>query len=147
MKRKWSFDENTGVASYSLFIDGREFTDTAACAEVDREFMSEKTGLTIASQRAKIKYLNHKCQNDLKPRIAALKQYYYSINMSKQFNDKSYEAKMLYRQIEGLEEELAATKTLLAQAKQDLDLYLTQKNSFYTALKRMRELRDKIENN
>lgn len=58
--------------------------------------MSEKTGCEIAFRRAKIEVLKS-YRDELKIKLEALRQLYYSMNQSNKFNEKSYENKMLQR--------------------------------------------------
>lgn len=139
---KW--DPETGVAS-CILIDGENiFIGTATCAPEDRDMMSEKVGYHIAQYRAQISYLKHVRDNVLKPRLAALKQLYFSINQSKDFNDKSYETKMLRRQIYLTDSDLTIIKEDLAELKLELKTYLEEKAKFY---KKVRENRNKGKNN
>ena len=139
---KW--DPETGIASCILIDGDNIFIGSATCAPEDRDMMSEKTGYHIAQYRAQISYLKHVRDNILKPRLAALKQLYFSINKSKHFNDKSYETKMIRRQIYMTSSDLDLIKEDLADLKQELNAYLTEKGKFY---KRIRENRQKDKNN
>ena len=78
-------------------IDGPKSVDLQLVFEPiwDQDMMSEKTGCEIANRRAEIMVLKGYVKNELKPRLRALKQLYYSMNRSKYFNEKSYENKML----------------------------------------------------
>lgn len=140
----FEWDPETGTAS-CILIDGENiFIGSATCAPEDRDMMSEKTGYHIAQYRAQISYLKHLRDNVLKPRLAALKQLYFSINKSKYFNDKSYETKMIRRQIYMTSSDLDLIKEDLAELKQELNAYLEEKGKFY---KRIRENRQKDKNN
>lgn len=139
---KW--DPETGVAS-CVFLDGDNiFIGSATCAPEDRDMMSEKTGYQIALYRMQINYFKHLRDNVLKPRLAALKQLYFSMNKSKYFNEKSYETKMLRRQIYMTSSDLDLIKEELAELKQNLKTYIEEKGKFY---QRVRENRLKDKNN
>jgi len=96
--------------NYTIYYKNKEFTGTATCAPEDYNYFSSTTGEIIASSRALIKYLRYVRDNEVKPGYQALKQLYYSMSHSKHFNSKSYEAKMLFRQLRIKEEELEGIK-------------------------------------
>lgn len=100
MKNKpiFTWDESTGTASCILSDGEKIFTGFANCHPEDNDMCSEKTGCEIALRRAKINALKD-YRNEVKVRLSALNQLYYSMNRSKYFNKKSYENKMLQRQI------------------------------------------------
>lgn len=77
----YKFHEDTGIASCMLKINNKSYYGTAICHSDDRDFMSEKVGFTIAEARARIEYLIDKREEE-KIALAALKQFYYSINCS-----------------------------------------------------------------
>lgn len=139
---KW--DPESGTATCVLTDGQNIFLGIATCGPDDRDMMNEKTGCQIAMQRAKIDYLKHIRDNELKPRLSALKQLYYSINQSKYFNEKAYETKMLCRQIYLTKSDLNMIKDEITQTKQELKLYLEEKGKFY---QRVREQRQKDKNN
>lgn len=123
--------------------DGKKtFYGAASCHPADEDMKSEKTGCEIALRRAKIKYYRY-YRDSLKERLAALKQFYYTINRSKQFNEKSYENIMLQRQIRMIELDLATAREMIAGEEQDLRLYITEKDKFYNQIRKQRERRQK----
>ena len=139
---KW--DPDTGTATCILTDGHNIFVGIATCSPEDQDMMNEKTGCHIAQFRAEIDYLIHIRDNELKPKLAALKQLYFSINKSSHFNEKSYETKMLRRQIYLINSDLNAVKEELTQVKEDLKFYLQEKENFY---KKVRENRLKVKNN
>lgn len=72
--------------------------------------------------------------------MRTLKQFYYSINQSKQYNENSYENSMLQRSIRRTTSDLAATKQELVTAKQNLKGYIDGKDELH---KKLRTARDK----
>ena len=100
---------------------------------------SEKTGCEIANRRAEIMVLKGYVKNELKPRLRALKQLYYSMNRSKYFNEKSYENKMLQSQIRVIKNELDTTNQIIAELEYDLSRYLDEKDKFYKKIRHLRE--------
>lgn len=90
------WEENIGLASCTLTDTyDRKYIGTSICHPDDLDMMNEKTGCEIAHRRAEIMMLKGYVKNELKPRLRALKQLYYSMNRSQYFNEKSYENKML----------------------------------------------------
>ena len=96
---KFIYDAETNESLCILTDNDNIFVGTASLHPDDAEFASEKFGLGVAHLRASIKALQHYRNNELKPKLKALKQLYYSMNKSKKFNEKSYENIMLQRQI------------------------------------------------
>lgn len=127
----YSFDDKTGVSYCSIFEYGLEFTGIAVCHPDDRDMLSERTGCEIANRRAYIHLLCHERDNIIAPQLKALKQLYYSINKSKNFNKKGYAEKALYRHVRMLEHDLTAIKAEIATEKQSLTDYINGKEKFY----------------
>ena len=109
--------------------------------------MSKLTGQTIAEYRATIKYLQFIRDCELQPQLKALKQLYYSMNHSKYFSPKSYEAKMLYRQINILQEDLKENKYLIDFTKAQLEAYIVGKEHDHQQLREFFKKRELVEDN
>ena len=109
------FNEEEGLTTAIIDYKGFSFTGRACCNPEDR--FSEYIGGTLAEIRATQKYLQFIRDNEIKPQLQALKQLYYSMNKSKKYNPKSYEAIMLQRQIRQREDDLEAVKEYLSQNK------------------------------
>ena len=82
--------------------------------------------------------MEHICDNEIKPKIAALKQLYYSMKHSTQFNPHSYEAKMLYRQIKYHEEDLNNMKMAIKDTKVRINKFIKDKEKLYNKLRENR---------
>ena len=136
----WSQEEKCAVCAISDGI--HTFYGTAYCDPEDEDMMSEKTGCEIAYRRAKIKVLRHS-KNQLKERLAALNQLYYSMNRSKHFNEKSYENKMLQRQIHFIKNDLTTVKEMITTEEKNLRDFIESKDVFY---KKVRARRQKVKN-
>ena len=130
-KVTYIFDDKTGVGYCSIFEYGLEFTGIAVCHPDDRDILSERTGCEIANRRAYLELLYHERDNIIAPQLKALKQLYYSINKSKNFNKKGYAEKALYRHVRMLEHDLTAIKAEIATEKQSLKDYINGKEKFY----------------
>lgn len=138
----FSWDEETGMASCILTDGQKYYTGFAQCHPEDTDMKGEKTGCEIALKRAKINALRG-YRDELKTKNAALKQLYFSMNNSKHFNEKSYENRMLQRQIRMINFDLATTKEMIVTEEQNLRTYLSEKDNFY---KKIRLNRKKVKN-
>ena len=141
----WSKD--TGIALATIFYKQYEFTGEAQCHPDDQDMMSKLTGQTIAEYRATIKYLQFVRDCELQPRLKALKQLYYSMNHSKYFDPKSYEVKMLYRQINILKEDLKENKYLIDLTRANLKTYIATKERDHKQLREFIKKRDLAKDN
>lgn len=141
----WS--EDTGTAFATIFYKNYTFTGEACCHPDDKDMMSKLTGQTIAEYRATIKYLRFIRDCELQPQLKALKQLYYSMNHSKHFNPKSYEAKMLYRQINILKDDLKENKYLIDFTKKELEAYLITKERNHQQLREFLKKKELAEDN
>lgn len=144
---QYLWNENTGTAFATIFYQNYTFTGEAQCHPDDRDMMSKLTGQTIAEYRATLKYLRFIRDCELQPQLKALKQLYYSINRSKYFDPKSYEAKMLYRQMSLLKEDLKENKYLIDLTKAQLEAYLIGKEHDHQQLREFLKKRELAENN
>ena len=131
------YDEDSKI-TYCYITDEKErmYIGTAICHEDDIDMLSWRTGEEIAYRRARMDYLRGRRDSELKPRLAALKQLYYSMKHSSKFNPHSYENCMLQRQIRLLEFDLATIKEELANSQKYLKDYINGKDKVY---KRIRE--------
>lgn len=140
----YSWNEESGEAVCILTDGINPFIGIARCHPDDKDMMSEKAGLEIAEMRAQINFWRHIRDNELKPQLKILTDFYKSICQSKHFNENSYETKMLRRKIHEISLDLTAVKNELALLQEDLISYLKQKDIFYN---RIRENRKKAELN
>lgn len=138
----YNWDEETGEAFCTIFntVRGRDrlYTGTAFTHPDDADMKSELVGEQIAEWRAHIKMLQDYMINEIEPGLAALKQLYYSMNRSKNFNPKSYEAKMLFRQIRIKEDDLAFCKQAIANTKHYIKEYIDRKDKNYQLIRKNR---------
>lgn len=135
----WIWDEENHKATCIITNEkGKDFFGVAFCHPDDLDMESPKTGQEIAFYRAKIEYLRDLRDSDLKPRLAALKQLYYSMKHSKQFQPKSYENRMLQRQIRLIKFDLDTTNEIIAVEQQRLKRYIGEKDKFYHSIRRQR---------
>lgn len=135
----YHWNEQTGCAICKIVDEeGREFIGMAMTHDADKDFQSEKTGQTIATYRALIKYLQSVRRDILRPQLAALRQLYYSMNRSKHYNKHSYEARMLWRQIKIKEEDIKTVTLEIDSYKKLLRNFIADKEQFYIATRKRR---------
>lgn len=144
---EYTWSERYGTATCTLFYKNYEFTGVANCHPDDQDMMSKLTGQTIAEYRATLQYLRFIRDCELQPQLKALKQLYYSMNYSKYFDAKSYEATMLYRQINHLTEDLKENKYLIDLTKSQLEAYLTTKERDHKQLRDFLKKKELAEDN
>ena len=133
------WDEETGYASCTIIDDkGRNFIGKAYVHPDDRDFCSEKTGCHIAMMRACIKYLQSVKRDELKPKLAILKQLYYASNRSKEHSPRSYESKMLYNHIKMIESDIQEVNLQIHNYKTALHEFLSDKEHFYQFTRKKR---------
>ena len=102
----YSYDATSGIAYCEIRAYGQTFQGTAFAHPDDMDLSSEKTGCQIAGWRAYIQLLCYERDHIITPQLEAYNQLYYSMNRSKHFDKKSYEAKMLYKAIKRDEADL-----------------------------------------
>lgn len=132
------WNEETGTATVNIFYNDKIFTGVAQCHADDMDFCSSKTGFYIAESRAAIALYQYR-RDELKQQLAALNQLYYTMNKSTHFNPKSYEATMLWRQINFVKADLANIKIMITRLKEDLREYLRLKEELRTKLRKNRQ--------
>ena len=140
---KFTWYEATGTTICEI----NNIRTTAQCHPDDRDFMTRRVGEEIAAARAEIiSYCQYR-DNVLIPGLAALKQLYYSINHSKQYNKKSYEARMLYRQIQMKENDLKEIRAYIKELKEGLRSYIRLKDKGYEIIRAKRASDKKVQSN
>ena len=126
----FNWDEETGISSCILSDGEKVYTGFAQCHPDDEDMKGQKTGCEIAFRRARINALRG-YRDELKIRLSTLNQLYHSMNMSYRFNEKSYENKMLQRQIRQINFDLTTAKEMIATEQENLRTYIKEKDEFY----------------
>jgi hypothetical protein len=141
MKDVWfEWDEDNNIAKCILKSDnGQIFIGEAFCHDDDLDMVSPRTGKEIAYRRAKIKELQFIKNNELKPKISALKHLYGCMVRSKKFNPESYENTMLQRQIRLLEFDLTTANEMIRYERENLKAYIDDKDRMYKHIRKKRE--------
>ena len=138
IKPIFNYDKETGCSTCVIETKYGKFSGTACCHPDDMDMASEKVGCEIAYSRAAIDSLKYERDNIIKPSLKALKQLYYSMRHSKKFNPKSYENKMLKRQIENWEMDLNNINTMIKSEKDWVRDYINTKEILYTNIRNNR---------
>ena len=136
----YRWNDEMGIATCTLIdnMNNKTYIGKAVCHPDDRDFMTDKAGLTIASSRATIKALQSYKNDELKPGLKALNQLYYSIKHSKHFNANSYEARALKRQIKMKEADIKVVNEKIKEERDFLKKYIDDKENFYQAIRKNR---------
>ena len=109
---KWDPEEGSAIVKIED-KNGYVFIGSAQCHPDDKEHMSEYLGLEIAEIRARLNMLRHIRDNETIPALRVIEHVFNNMKTSKQFNPKSYEARMIRRQINILKADLKAIKTII----------------------------------
>ena len=133
------FHFENGIAKCTLYNNYGVFEGEAKCHPDDFDMESEKVGCEIAYSRATINSLIHARDNVIKPSLKALKQLYYSMKHSKKFNKKSYEAKMLWSQIQNWQTDLNTINNMLTVERKMLKDYIETKENLYQSIRKRRQ--------
>lgn len=136
---KFKWDPSTGVATCILNDGKREYVGYAKCAEEDKDMASEKTGCQIALYRAEIEFYKHLRDNEVRPALLAFKHAYSCISQSSHFVSKSYEARMLRREIHRKEFDLELANLMLKDKKRLLKELIDGKEKFYQHIRSNRK--------
>lgn len=131
----YCWNPEAGYAKCILYYKDLEFIGESHCHIEDRDMMSKLMGQNIAETRATLKILRFIRDHELRPQLNILNQLYYNMKNSKKFNNKSYEAKMLYKQIHLVEKNLNLVKEELNNVKSMLYRYIEQKEQEHKKLR------------
>ena len=134
---KWDPEEGSAIVKIEN-KDGYIFMGSAHCHPDDKEHMSEHIGLEIAEIRARLNMLRHIRDNETIPALRAMEHVFSNMKTSKQFNPKSYEARMVRRQVNILKGDLAAIKSMISHYKS----YIKELSESAISIK---EIKDKIQ--
>lgn len=135
----FSWEQETGIASCTIRYKDFIFTGYAMCSPEDEDMKSKLTGQDIAYRRALIKYLIHVRDCELKPAIAALKQYYYTMKHSKYFKENSYEIIRFNKHLKSYEENLQSIKEEILEEKIALQRLILTKDAYYNKIREKRK--------
>lgn len=135
-----SWDEEAGIATCILMDkQGNTYFGQAICHPEDKDMKSEHTGLEIAYRRASIKYLSHIKNDEIKPELKVLKQFYNSINSNKDFDENHYIVKRLLKRIQSTQEELNDFNSLIVNERKGIQNLIKEKDKFYNQIRKLRQ--------
>lgn len=115
---------------------------SAICHPIDADVSSERTGITIAENRAYIHYLQNYKASYLRPALTALKHVYATMSHSKKFNEHSYEAKRLRKEIKNIQKKINETSCSIENIKLKNKEYINDKDKMaqlYRTKKKIKE--------
>ena len=124
-----------GNAMCTITYKGLDFMGVAKCHDDDRDFESERVGMSIAECRANIKLLGFMRDHEIKPQLKILKHLLSNMKNSKNYNPISYEASMLRSQIRAIEKDLAAINNAITDERKFLKDYIDGKDKLFKRLR------------
>ena len=132
---KYYYDNETGVASCTIKYKNQWFSGTAVCHSDDKDFMSEHTGCFIAEVRANIKVLKFRRDTEVIPALRAFEHVQANMDTSTKYSPKSYEAKMIHRQIKALKRQVEEFNEAIADEEAYLKKYINDKDKLYQRIR------------
>lgn len=133
MKRFFEYDEDTGHATCELHDNDYFAYGFAQCHAQDEPYKSELTGCCIAEARALIDLKRMK-RDDIKQQLKALNHLQNTFSTSKKYNPRSYEARMLKRQINHKKALLVRINSEINEEIQSLRVYMKNKDEIHTRM-------------
>lgn len=141
---QYDYNEESGIATYQMIVDGKIFTGEAICHPDDTDFANETTGLTIAHDRAILQYLRYMRDISYQRYLAydlLLKQ----LRGCNRCNPDSFEAKSLKIERDAAYDDY---KILQADARNfynAIGSFIHAKDKVYASLREKRQAMDKID--
>ena len=133
-KCEFHWDEARGYCNCVITYKNEQYLGHAFTHPVDMDMKSRKVGEEIAYNRAVVDMLKSE-RKKLKLELKGLNQLYYSMKHSPHFNPKSYEAKMLYRQIKMHTEDIESTNELIKDVELFVSNYINKKDELYEKIR------------
>lgn len=134
-KYKTKYRYNDGDSVFIIYYKNQIFKGEAFCHSEDSDMESERVGLTIAEARANIAVMRFIRDFEIKPQLKILQHLYSNMQNSKYYNSKSYESKMLRKQIGVIRKELTAINNDIADEQQFIKDYINGKDTLYKKLR------------
>lgn len=138
IRKRFSWNPGSGIASCELVYKGRTFKGEAHCHLDDYDFQSERTGCFIAECRAELAMLRYRKNCELKPALQALKHTYGLFVQSSKYNPNSHESKVLYKQIQLTNFELITVNNEITTLTQNLETYIKGKEKLYQRMRKVK---------
>lgn len=130
----FTWNPETGVTTCTVKYKNKTFYGEAHCHPDDRDMMGRTTGWEISLRRARIEAYKSLLE-ETRIKYSALNHYYHTMAISPKFNKESYENKMLQRQLNIINSDLTAIKEQLAMEKENLKVYINEKDKFYKSVR------------
>lgn len=144
-KVDFHWDAERGVCRCTIHDMDNKYNGIAFCHPTDMDMKSQKVGEEIAYTRAIIAALKAK-KKEIKLELRGLLGYYYAIQHTSKFNRKSYEARMLYRQIHMREDDIKSIDEEIDAREVYITHYVDEKDKFYQMIRQNRAKAEPIEN-
>lgn len=125
------WDADNRVCTCVIGAGDTEFYGTATCHPNDEDMKSVRTGEVISFNRAYIKYLQHIRNTTVTPILKALEDLYKNMATSYRFNENSFEAKQLRKEIAFYKENKRIINEIIASTKEYIKEYIDEKDRFY----------------
>lgn len=124
----YNWDEETGKTSYVIEDRKAVGVGYSTCHPDDKDVSSSHTGGYIAELRAKINYLQNYKNSYVKPGLSALKHVYATMCRSNKFNQHSYEARRIRKEIKNREKEINEINCKIENARIAVKEYIDDKD-------------------
>lgn len=134
MKRIYFYEPEAKASMCHILMNGKTIEGFAQCHPDDFPYESELIGLCIAEVRAEVNALREIRDNELIPSIKILTHLQNNMQSSKYYNPKSYEARMLRRQIRIKEAELQAIREEIKTLQEYIRNYIAEKDKLHTQI-------------
>lgn len=141
------WDEETGSTQCIIEYKGIVFIGKARCHPLDTDMKNRLMGQTISESRAIIKILKHIKSNELKQKLQALNHLYHNMKFSKYFNPNSYEAKMLFRQINMVTQDIENIEKEIYIIQKGIEEYINKKNKEHQIIRDFRKKKQMAKDN
>lgn len=145
LQYKWNEETNTATVSCET-LNGEILSASATCHPDDADMCSRQTGNIVAEFRLLIKCHQYEKNNILRPQLKILYHLKSLYERDPNYNEHSYENKMLRKQIRIVEEEIEATKKDIENIRKELKDFIDCKDSFYRKVRKHRG-QNKLNNN
>lgn len=136
---KYDYCEEEGIMHCIVMYPGSDDLDYAGfgfayCHPDDIKYKSQRTAGVIAEYRAEIDLLRKIKKFKLQPGIAALEHALSTMQQSPQYNDNSYEAKRLKRELKNYKLDIRDIDITIDELEQNLKIYLSRKDDLHRKL-------------
>ena len=134
MHYKYSWNEETGIATCTITKGNTSYTGTAVCHEDDEDMKNEKTGYTIATIRAEIAY--YVAERDaLAAQSQVLSELILSNKAHKKFNKKDRVFRTIVKKDRDVASKLEQTRIRIAILRKDLHELIQKKEALYQKIR------------